>query len=408
MFIKKLSLLLLFYCGSVKVLAGIEDLPKETLVHVFSFLEAKETGSLSTVNRKFCELSQSEYLRKVSPSGVLTRQGSPLFAVEALFSNQEIAHFSDFNTFLKAFPYNLWQDETEQAGLQHTNPNYFRQIERFSRENIRRFLDKRELELSSELSWYKHALSIMLLSDIYNLSAWKAARQAALRIAEIFVLQINVGDTDAEIYGDIRQFIDRSSRESGLYPENARLGIKTLAQEAQGISAWNYAMNTVFSERRQTINFQSVNTAADRRVAFQFILDSTRTRFAANVAVYENIWRIAMKEMLKLAPNNNEDIGRLAYRVSEKVALIYFLKNSVYSDKNKGIIARVYYAAFDRLRARQRTETFSSSVNWTNFRNLYFQGLDEDQSHFTNPWLDELDRIVAIMESKFSSPSTDL
>ena len=91
--------------------------------------------------------------------------------------------------------------------------------------------------------------------------------------------------------------------------------------------------------------------------------------------------------------------GALAYRVAEKTSLCDALKNPEE-------ILRVFYGRFmnhwhtvDHIK-----NPFETTGQWQEFRSQHFGGPDEAWRHFVAPWLEELDRIAAVVESFRKKP----
>ena len=83
-----------------------------------------------------------------------------------------------------------------------------------------------------------------------------------------------------------------------------------------------------------------------------------------------------------------EQIGVVAYRVAEKVSLLYFLKNS------DAILAKAYDASISEMPNDPRDNIFESPQSWKKFKTKYFKKLGGQSKHFLYPWLNELDRIA--------------
>ena len=90
-----------------------------------------------------------------------------------------------------------------------------------------------------------------------------------------------------------------------------------------------------------------------------------------------------------------QDIDKISYRVTEKTILLYFIK----SEYLGSAFEKFYNVVKEHEVSNYVNSPFASQAQWEAFKIKHFSHLNEDQIHFVQPMLDELDRIVEKVES---------
>ena len=97
-------------------------------------------------------------------------------------------------------------------------------------------------------------------------------------------------------------------------------------------------------------------------------------------------------ELYYLKLTNPDEIGKYAYRIAEKAALIHLLR------QEKEIFNAVYQASNNQ--EVLPLKHFSSQEAWNAFRKKHFGKLKQEQYQFFRPYLEAIDRIVAKTPAK--------
>ena len=139
---------------------------------------------------------------------------------------------------------------------------------------------------------------------------------------------------------------------------------------------------------------------AARSAALHAAFDATRSvaRSVARPAACYNAWNAsksaaydAARGAFKYALNtgaNQKQAAQLAYRLAEKVVLLYFLVNFEW------IFHEFYNAGYKKLTSLPANNIFESRESWEAFKEEHFGSLREDALHYFGSLLDQLDGVA--------------
>ena len=243
----------------------------------------------------------------------------------------------DLDKLIKSIdPTSDFQEESIDAGIEDIEPVYIKAVSKLLAEKIQKFSALKLATLSNHEDLTKHAYSLLFTMFAYNHVGWYVS------------------------WFSNREFSEKAP--------------------------WNIARNAARHAARDAAEDGARGAArfAVRRTAWFVARDAARhTAWKASRGACKDVARCGKSPIV---------IGKVAYRVSEKVALLYFLRN--FDD----IVEKSYQAAVNEMSEGPRANVFASFSSWNEFKNKYFLELDSDSMIFLAPWLTVLDEVAKTID----------
>lgn len=224
----------------------------------------------------------------------------------------------------------FWNSETMEAALEdNREPAYMNVISNSLEKKIRKFSEEKLKTLNTKAGLTNHAHSVFLIMIAYNHSAKLAAVSAA------------------------------------------KSATKAASKSAAKSAARSAALDNLQSTSDDLGDFEmSKNAAID--CAKHFAKSTVRSASRSG--------------------KSPQEIGRLSYRVAEKITLLHYLKN--FESITKGS----YQEKIKEMVPGSKATVYQSIGSWNHFKAQFLEDIRDDARHFLDSWLKEIDRIVVMIE----------
>lgn len=284
-----------------------------------------------------------------------------------------------------------WREETLEAALNKREPSYLPKISEKLGAQLKLFSRGKLGLTQTKENLSKHAYSLLFTMRAYKSAfVYPAAYVIANAAADAAAKMAAVAATDATIFPNLRQKSYANKQHAaklGVAINAARHMAMDTAREATWKSYWKSARNAAWYSAWEAA-WQAVEDAAWEPVGqaawmaagdaiWDFVGDATLD------VVGEGIWE----------GKNPTEIGLIAFREVEKVSSLSFL------DKFDFLVGEIYTASIEKMTDLPEENIFHSLASWNSFKSRHFGIMDNHSLHFVQPWLDELDWIVELIEA---------
>ena len=134
--------------------------------------------------------------------------------------------------------------------------------------------------------------------------------------------------------------------------------------------------------------------ATDSTAKYLGLLPAESAAFEVADTFVETASYLASKSNIRkgMTSESTQEVGRIVHRTTEKVSLLYLLKSF------DQFIEKTYSASINNVADIPEQNIFVSTEVWSQFKSIYFDGLNYELMFFLDPWLNELDRITEKVE----------